>query len=1235
MVRRIGLLASTATAAFLLSHPACSQEAPAEPPPPGPVSAWLSSVEFGGRIEAGATFNPASPDTGVNFGQLFTDKANQLVLNQFDLNVQRVADATPGGFDLGFAIDGLYGMDSQFTHFLGIGDQGSTGRNSFDIVQGNVDLMGRVSPGLAFDARAGLFVTPMGFEKLDPTRNFFYSNSYIFNFGLPRKHTGLLTTTQVGSWLDIYLGYTTGANTSVGPGGGYDDGQAHLLAGASARWNTVSVEAFTHIGPEDTPRGLPPGVDPHTSNRYYDDLFVTWAITPRLFEATELNYVRDDGLNADAGGVAQYLTYDISRTLSVGARAEVWRDAEGAFVAGYPGNLDYLDVEEGLPNTAFRPGPATYGEVTLGLNVRPRLDLELGDREIDAPFGQVVLRPEVRFDRVLAGDSGFGAVPGSARGQVTIAFDIVVPLSFQHATPPGTDTGPETGPKTTPWPETPFPAPASNEAALAPRPDADEAPLPARDGDAIDTIPGAAETAGTQPPSRQGRPGPIDASASFIGAGAFDLTDPQTLQDLNGYAPALALGQSPTGDLTPYIRGMGDGAPHTGQAPAVSLELNGVAIDGAFAQLLNPADVYGMRVAYGPSGLFGGRDATAGTVDFATLAPTRAWGVDAEYSLEQGFHASNARVRLDAPVGETAGVSLFLSHQQRGGYENDVYSGETLYGRDETTLGALRFDWSLTPDLTADLGITLAHGDGQGTPFALGDTLDEQQLGPLLTAVSPNLAFNTYGSPYLMRSTQPLGAYQTAADGANGQSVTGQLYSLTLTDQSSVGRLTSITAFLHETIATGQDLDGGCGGSDLGGLACPFIANPLVDVLQLSTSQAYDQFSEDLRLEHDFGAFAESRIGAYLIADRTDHGQATRTADDPAAPATPALQSSDQREADYALFAELTVHPIARLSISGGVRWVEDHESYALADGGVGAPSLTGSQSQGRLLSRFAADYRLWDGVSLYAQRSTGFRPGGLSLGSTLAEQIPGQPNYDPADPAAEHATFGAQTDVDYEGGFKFALAGGRLSGRLTGYDTTIDGMQTPELVLTPGFDEAIATYVVNLPRVETRGAEADFAWKPLWVAGLTLSGEGAYEDARITDGLVPAAATPVNAMATAGSAGALYDLTGTPLANTPRFSGTARADYVRPLGPGALDLEVAYQWTDRYALAVSGGQGDFQPALGLLGFSVGYQRSFYKISVTARNLLNQIYFGDAVPAYFAHTWGVPRTVVVSLEAKF
>ena len=450
MTHRIWTLLSTAAAASLLAGaafaddqatppaeapaaapPAAATPAAAPTPPPAPLSmdGWIKSIKLSGHIEAGATMNPDAPTNDINFGHLFTDRANQVVLNQAALTVERDLDPKATWLDVGFKVQAFYGFDGQFTQFLGeIPHQPRSNRNQFDLVEAN--LLAHLpifTPG-GIDVKLGQFSTPLGNEVIDPTGNFFYSKTYIFNFGIPLKHTGILTTTHVNPILDIYAGYTTGVNTSIGaPGGGYNADQPHFLGGFGLNFAKVTVLALTHIGPEDPASSPFTGI--HSKLRYLSDIVITWKPNAKLTSVTELNYIHDDGNFTGAetngvsgGGAAEYLTYPLSPIVTAGFRAEVWRDNNGFFVAGFPGNSDFVRAEYGRPNNSYNFGPSTYGALTVGLNIKPAKLPKLIDG--------LTVRPEVRYDRILAGAAQFGDPAGSSKDQVTIGIDLVVPLTF-------------------------------------------------------------------------------------------------------------------------------------------------------------------------------------------------------------------------------------------------------------------------------------------------------------------------------------------------------------------------------------------------------------------------------------------------------------------------------------------------------------------------------------------------------------------------------------------------------------------------------------------------------------------------------------------------------------------------------------------------------------------------------------------------------------------------------------
>ena len=110
------------SSAAALAQPAPSTPAPAaapaatESPPPG---LWVDGIHLSAQIDAGIMGNPAGPADGLNFGHLFTDRANQLVMNQLLLTANKPLDPKNPDYQWGFKLQFMYGTDARYTQFLG------------------------------------------------------------------------------------------------------------------------------------------------------------------------------------------------------------------------------------------------------------------------------------------------------------------------------------------------------------------------------------------------------------------------------------------------------------------------------------------------------------------------------------------------------------------------------------------------------------------------------------------------------------------------------------------------------------------------------------------------------------------------------------------------------------------------------------------------------------------------------------------------------------------------------------------------------------------------------------------------------------------------------------------------------------------------------------------------------------------------------------------------------------
>jgi hypothetical protein len=409
---RMGIAGAAAVVGAALMAPA---QAADQSPDKVADEGWWSGVKLHGHVDAGITFNPDDPNNRQNFGQLFTDKANQLLLNQLLLTVERPLDANATGYDFGFKLQGMYGTDARYTHFLGEFDRSIHDRAQADIVEANVLVHTPWLTSGGIDFKIGQYPSPLGAEVIDAEGNWLYSHSYIFNFGVPFKHTGALTTTHLNSTVDLYFGLDTGVNTSLGNG----DNNDRIAGIAGFGLNNLadgklSVVALTHIGPENPTRTVPFA---NSALRYLNDVVLTYKATDKLTLMTDANYIRDDGFGAIGWGLAQYGKYDFSDTLSLAGRAELWRDNNGFFVAAFPNNLDAVNAQRGFPNTSFSGGRTTYGALTVGLNIKPNVSA------VPLATG-LTIRPELRYDRSLNDTRPFS--DQSSKDQFTAAVDFVL-----------------------------------------------------------------------------------------------------------------------------------------------------------------------------------------------------------------------------------------------------------------------------------------------------------------------------------------------------------------------------------------------------------------------------------------------------------------------------------------------------------------------------------------------------------------------------------------------------------------------------------------------------------------------------------------------------------------------------------------------------------------------------------------------------------------------------------------
>ena len=394
-----------ATAAF-------ADDAPAAPAAP---AAWSDTLKIGAQFEAGIVGNFASPTDNNNFGQLYTDKANSPVVNQILLSIGRPVDPKATDYDFGFKLQGLYGTDARYTHFAYFLDTTTRSPMQFDLLEASFDAFTPWLTSGGINWQIGAWPTLLGYETIDASTNPFYTHSYIFNFGLPVKHTGVNAIIHATDIIDVYAAVTAGNQTIYGKD---TNGSSSFIGGLKVTpSDSFNVLGLVSYGPEDASKSMPKGYNANNYDRTYVDGIITYKATDALTLTTELNYANEEfgGLfgpksnivkNAEAGGIAQYASLTLNDNWTANLRAEVFTDTRGFFVAAYPGSLAPIQALEGVPYTSAAPynfgagGHTTYGAITIGATFKPTMPDSLS--AITA-----LIRPELRIDNVLGGPGRF------------------------------------------------------------------------------------------------------------------------------------------------------------------------------------------------------------------------------------------------------------------------------------------------------------------------------------------------------------------------------------------------------------------------------------------------------------------------------------------------------------------------------------------------------------------------------------------------------------------------------------------------------------------------------------------------------------------------------------------------------------------------------------------------------------------------------------------------------------
>ncbi|QGP80980.1 TonB-dependent receptor [Sphingobium sp. CAP-1] len=627
-----------------------------------------------------------------------------------------------------------------------------------------------------------------------------------------------------------------------------------------------------------------------------------------------------------------------------------------------------------------------------------------------------------------------------------------------------------------------------------------------------------------------------------------------------------------------YIRGIGQYDFNPAYEPGVGMYVDDVYYASLTGSIMDLLDLDRVEVLRGPQGTLTGRNSIGGAIKLFSAKPT----AETSGTVEAAYGARN-RVDLRGSANFALTDSLFARiaavHKEQDGYVKQIDYGCANPGN---ALGIGANPSTPSNCVTDKLGGKNYTGVRGSLRFAPNDKLDWTVIGDYTYEKQTNAAnvltlnntaktdginfmcgrFCTYASFYVPAGGQVSESYYMP----NETMFTGWGVSsnLSYTFSPSVS-LQSITAYrkYHQTFGTDDD----------------FTPNPHL-VGAGYNDLHFRFFSQELRLSGKIGDFAEWTVGGFYSDQKTTYftRQDIRYIDyavcGGAGFCLLQFQGNDPVNADSkAAFGTVILHPTEALTLTGGLRYTDEHKDYTFVrqnlTGGTlsdpfGVGKLNGLKAVyngNRLDWRLSADYRFNPSFMAYVTVSTGFKGGGVVARPFTASQ-------------AVNGAFDPETLTAYEAGIKTDFFGRRVRLNISGFYNDYKNIQLPiaDCSVLDGVPIGTSTSpcaaVQNAGDGHMYGLEAELSSSP--VHGLDIDAslswiDGAWDRIDQVVGGGIKIGDPITTPNWRGSMGIQYKAElGASGSITPRFD----MNYIGKQSIGRLNATVPLDYNPDYVLA-------------------------------------------------------------------
>jgi iron complex outermembrane recepter protein len=597
---------------------------------------------------------------------------------------------------------------------------------------------------------------------------------------------------------------------------------------------------------------------------------------------------------------------------------------------------------------------------------------------------------------------------------------------------------------------------------------------------------------------------------------AMTVLDPQTLSEngqarlLDYFATVPGLSVQGNGFLpgTMYltIRGLSTGI---NQNSTVATIIDDVPVGsgseivfGNFSSPdIDPSDLARIEVLKGPQGTLYGADSLGGLIKYVTVDPStagfsgriEAGGVD----IPEGGVGYGVRGAVNIPVSDTLAIRASGFTRRDPGYADDVLSGQTNINSADVYGGRVAALWRPSNDISLKVSGLIQQTDGDGASYF------NALLGPNGT-VQPTQGYLKY----------------TGEAFANPYTRQQQLYSATLKAKVGGADLVSVTGYGVNKLYGWYDL------GTLYNSAYDPADHLHVTGIAEENSFETDNFTQELRLSNSVGHWLDWLLGGFYTHQNSPVSFQNIYNMTPATGAVESLLENNVEGpftlSEYAAFADVTVHFTDRFNIQLGGRESSNRQTYesehigpaVFGIYGVPSPDVQPTlRATGNAFTYLVTpQFKISPNLMIYARVASGYRIGG--------------PNFNYGEPGVPQ-DFKPDTTTNYEFGVKGDILEHHLSFDASAYYISWHDFQLAALTPNNFFFET------NAGQAKSEGLEFSVQARP--IEGFTVSAQGSYNDAALTQNLPPQAV----------AAGA-YALAGDRLPYSIRWSGgfTANQDF-------------------------------------------------------------------------------------------